>query len=489
MSQSTDYAAFGFVRTAAVAPALVLAEPAANAARLAESIVALAAEHVSLIVFPELALTGYSCEDLFFSSALQRQCRQALLEVAAATARARTVAVVGAPWPTGDGRLLNAAVVLAGGRIHGVVPKTHQPNYGEYYERRWFVGGADVDEAVDDPVLGRFLVRRDQLFRVGAMRFGIELCEDLWSPEPPGIRHCLAGADLIVNPSASNELVAKADYRRDLVRMTSARGICGYLYASSGALESTKDIVFGGHLLAAENGQPIGESRRFALETLVAEFDIERLRHDRMQNTTFGNFPRPPAYPVAVCLDATPPLTTLTRPVDPHPFVPRDEPLFDARAAEILEIQATGLARRMLSAASRALVIGVSGGLDSALAFLVCLDALAKLGVPRSALHALTLPGPGTTAHTRESAAGSAARRASRSSRSRSTPRYASTWPTWITRPATTWCSRTPRRVSVRRSCSTTRTRPAGWWSAPATCRNSRSDGARTTPTTWRATT
>jgi len=406
MSTPQDYSAFGFIRTAAVAPALVLADPAANAARLGELVEQLARDQVSLVLFPELALTGYSCEDLFFTGELQRQCHAALVRLAAVTARAATVCVVGAPWRTGDGRLLNAAVVLAGGRIRGVVPKTHQPNYGEFYERRWFIGGADVDETVDDPVLGHFRVRRDQLFRIGAARFGVELCEDLWSPEPPGIRHCLAGADLIVNLSASNELVAKAGYRRDLVRMTSARGICGYLYASSGPLESSKDVVFGGHLLAAENGQPLGESRRFSFtaETLVAEFDIERLRHDRMQNTTFGNTGRPAAYPVTACLDAVLPLAELTRPLDPLPFVPRDEQLFDARAAEILEIQATGLARRMLGANTGSLVLGVSGGLDSTLAFLVCLDALAKLDTPRTALHAVTMPGPGTTGHTRGSA-------------------------------------------------------------------------------------
>jgi NAD+ synthase (glutamine-hydrolysing) len=406
MNDARDYGTWGFVRTAAVAPPLVLADPAANARNIADAITALAGEQVALAVFPELALTGYTCEDLFFGAELHRQCRRALVDLAAATATLKIVAVVGTPWRTGDGRLLNAAAVLADGRIRGVVPKTHQPNYGEFYERRWFMSGAGVDEPVDDPELGCFRVRRDQLFGIGNVRFAVELCEDLWAPEPPGIRHCLAGADLLVNLSASNELVAKADYRRDLVRMTSARGICGYLYASSGALESTKDLVFGGHLLAAENGQLLGDGARFGFDsaTLIAEFDVERLRHDRMQNTTFGHADRPPPYPVTACLDAAAPLPNLTRPIDPQPFVPRDERLFDARAAEILDIQATGLARRMLGANSRALVIGVSGGLDSTLAFLVCLDALARLDAPPSALHALTMPGPGTTGHTRGSA-------------------------------------------------------------------------------------
>jgi NAD+ synthase (glutamine-hydrolysing) len=245
-----------------------------------------------------------------------------------------------------------------------------------------------------------------QVFEVGEARVGVEVCEDLWSPEPPGIRHCLAGADLIVNLSASNELVAKADYRRELVRGASARAICAYLYASAGPTESTKDVVYGGHLLAAENGVIIAESDRFALEpeTLVTEFDLQRLRHDRMFNTTMRATKRPGGYLLVPVGAAPQPVTSLSRVVDPHPFVPADEALFDARAREILEIQSTGLARRMLAAASPHLVIGLSGGLDSTLALLVCLEALARLERPVEQLKPLTLPGPGTSEHTLDSA-------------------------------------------------------------------------------------
>jgi NAD+ synthase (glutamine-hydrolysing) len=338
------------------------------------------------------------------------------------------------------------------------------PNYGEFYERRWFVSGAGVDEVVEDGQLGHFRLCREQLFAVGAMQVGIEICEDLWAPEPPGIRHCLAGADLILNLSASNELVAKAEYRRDLVRMTSARGLCGYLYASSGPMESTKDVVFGGHLLAAENGQPLAESGRFALgaQTLVTEFDVERLRHDRMQNTTFGNAPRPAAVP------------SRQRPVRcraagrPQPgrrprtrSCPTTSPVRRARGGDPA-IQATGLARRMLAAASDVLVIGLSGGLDSTLALLVCLDALQLRDASADALHALTMPGPGTTGHTRVSAHQLARRRRGRAAGDLhlGRPSPASRRPG--TRGATTtWCSRTPRRASARRSCSTTPTRSA----------------------------
>jgi NAD+ synthase (glutamine-hydrolysing) len=244
------------------------------------------------------------------------------------------------------------------------------------------------------------------LFQIGESRFAIEICEDLWAPDPIGNRHALAGADLILNPSASTDLIGKADYRRDLVRMTSGQRICGYLFASCGPTESTKDVVFGGHLIAAENGQLLGESGRFALDgnRLVADFDREKLRHDRAINNTFAAAVRPQNY---ACIDTgvTPaPIATLTRSYPRHPFVPDDEHEFAARAQEILSIQATGLARRQMAARSETLVIGLSGGLDSTLAFLVCLDALAKRDRPSATLHALTMPGPGTSAGTLASA-------------------------------------------------------------------------------------
>lgn len=399
-----DFAELGFLRVAAVTPALALADPETNAARIADQLRTLARDRISLALFPELSLTGYSCEDLFFSADLSRRTRAAL--IALARASRELACVVGLPWVTNDGRLLNCAALLAGGRVCGMVPKSVQPNYGEFYEKRWFASGIGVDETVDDPELGSFRVNRAQLFRVGPLHVGIEICEDLWAPHAPGVDHCLAGAELILNPSASNELVAKADYRRDLVRMASARGICGYLYAGAGPLESTKDVVFGGHQLACENGILLGESERFLMDahTLVVEFDAERLRHDRLQNSTFANSPRPAGY-LRVDSGIEPaPLSGLYRTFDAHPFVPSDEAQFDARAADILRIQATGLARRTLAAHSETLVIGLSGGLDSTLAFLVCLDALEILGRSGEQLQALTLPGPGTTEHTLSSA-------------------------------------------------------------------------------------
>jgi NAD+ synthase (glutamine-hydrolysing) len=396
----------GFLRVAACAPEVAIADPARNAANIAAEYRALAAQGAAVVLFPELALTGYSCEDLFYSRALHTAARQALATLARATQGESAALVVGCPWLLDDGRLLNCAMVLAGGRLLGAVPKSVHPNYGEFYDKRWFVSGEGLSLVAQDEALGRFPIACEQLFLVAGARFAIEICEDLWAVEPPGARHALAGAEIVLNPSASNELVAKADYRRDLVRMASAQRICGYLYASCGPTESTKDVVFGGHLIAAEDGAVVLERPRFSLggERLVTEFDVERLRHDRARNATFANARRPDAYDVVDCAIRSMPLGALSRVHSPHPFVPDDEHAIDARAHEILAIQATGLARRALAANARHLVIGLSGGLDSTLAFLVCLDALAALGRHATALHALTMPGPGTTQHTLDSA-------------------------------------------------------------------------------------
>lgn len=394
---SDDLRRFGYLRCVACAPPLHLADPLANVEPLVACAEQAAEEGASIVLFPELCLTGFSCEDLFFSGALREGARRALAELLTRTRALPQSLVVGLPWALDDGRLLNCSLVLAEGRVVGAVPKSVLPNYGEFYDLRWFAPGGGIAVEVDDPLLGRFPLAADQLFRTAGVPWALEICEDLWAPQPPGARHAVAGALLLLNPSASNELVAKADYRRDLVRMSSAQRLCGYLYASAGPLESSKDVVFGGHLFAAENGSLLGEGERFRLagERLVVDFDVDRLRHERLQHTTFRMAPRPAPYPVR---DAGPgaPLAELRRTVLPHPFVPDDVDEFDARAAEILTIQATGLARRMRASRSGNLTIGLSGGLDSTLAFLVALDALALEHRPPEALHTITMPGPGT---------------------------------------------------------------------------------------------
>ena len=401
-----DMNELGYLRAAACAPEVVLADPAENAIRIAAHFHQLAAEGASVVLFPELSITGYSCEDLFFTQPLLDAAHDALATLVRATSGTHAVLVVGAPWLLADGRLVNCAFVAARGRLLGAVPKSAQPNHAEFYEKRWFVSGADIEQTINDASFGAFDLATNQLFEVGEARFAIEICEDLWAPDPIGNRHALAGADLILNPSASTDLIGKADYRRDLIRMTSGQRICGYLYASCGPTESTKDVVFGGHLIAAENGQLLGESERFVLKgsRLIVEFDREKLRHDRAFNNTFAATARPTMYR-SVATSITPAaITTLTRQYPRHPFVPDDEHEFAARAAEILSIQASGLARRQLAARSQTLVLGLSGGLDSTLAFLVCLDALARCNRMPAMLHALTMPGPGTSRGTLKSA-------------------------------------------------------------------------------------
>ena len=397
-----NFADLGFLRAAAVAPQVCLADPLANAEAIMAQLDALAKQSVAVAVFPELCITGYSCEDLLPTGKLLADTETALIRIARAIPD--IVAVVGAPWASPDGRLFNCAAVIANGAVVGLVPKTALPNHGEFYERRWFASGAGVDIEADT-ALGRCRVCPEQLFAVGSGRFAIELCEDLWAPQPPGAAHCLAGADLVLNLSASNELVAKADYRRDLVRMASGQWLCGYLYAGAGLTESSKDLVYGGHLLAAENGRLLGESDRFGLDAtvLTAEFDIDRLRRDRLRNGTFTQAARSNRHHRVTAAAAIPAITQLERHYDAHPFVPNDEDEFDARAREILNIQAGGLSRRLLATPADKLVIGLSGGLDSTLAFLVGLDCLDKLDLDAANLQALSLPGPGTTEHTRSS--------------------------------------------------------------------------------------
>ena len=398
-----NYADYGYIRLAAVAPQVALGNPKRNAERILLAMQQNEYADVSLMLFPELCVSGYTCEDLFFNQSMINQCEEALHQIARATDE--RIVVVGAPWRLSDGRMLNAGFVCQNGLIIGAVPKTSHPNYGEFYDKRWFVSGQHVEHCVNHPKLGQFVISTDQLFAIGESRFAVEICEDLWHPAPPSMTHVRAGAELIVNLSASNELVSKANYRRDLIRMASAQGVCAYLYASSGPTESTKDIVFGGHHLFAENGVLIEESPRFSLtgSQIVCEFDWQKLRHDRTRNATFANSDRPQAYRHNG-KQQRPTLDALRRTFDPKPFVPDDAKEFGERASEILNIQSTGLARRIMASSSKTLVLGVSGGLDSTLAFLVCLDALALLNKERSDLCAITLPGPATSEHTLESA-------------------------------------------------------------------------------------
>lgn len=406
----TDWTEHGFVRVAAVAPVVHVAQPSRNASEIAVRSRTLSDDGVHLAVFPELTITGYSCEDLFLGDDLLHRAEQALLDLAAATADLALVMVVGVPLRTRTGRRYNAAAVLQQGRVVGAVPKQHLPNYGEFYERRWFTPGADVYETIElrgaDGSVHVFDLTSDAVFEFGTMRVGVEICEDLWAPRPPSTELALAGANVIVNPSGSNELVTKADYRRNLITGQSARMHCAYVYAGAGPTESTKDLVFGGHTLIAENGATLTEGARFELAgaSCVADIDLDRLSLERARNITWST-----SAPLRRNVDVigepvVSPLLELRRDVPRTPFVPNEPSRRDERAREILAIQSTGLARRLLAANAERAVIGVSGGLDSTLALLVAVEAVKKLGRSSKTVLGITMPGFGTTKRTRSAA-------------------------------------------------------------------------------------
>jgi NAD+ synthase (glutamine-hydrolysing) len=406
-----DFATLGFVRVAAVSPPVAIGDVITNTATIAAWALEASEAGAGVVVFPELALTGYTCEDLFLT-ALVLRAHAALAELARQTADLAAVLVVGMPMQAPNGRRYNAAVVIHRGVVFGAVPKQHLPNYGEFYERRWFTSANGVDEIITIDGLEPFRLCAEQVFDLGqvagvTVRLGIEICEDLWAPLPPSTALALAGANIIVNPSASNELVAKGDYRCDLVRIQSARLGCGYVYAGAGPTESTKDVVFGGHSFVMENGTLLVESDRFNFNgsMVITEIDIERLANERAQNMSFGTSaePFPPMSTVTVSTEL-PSLADLRRTYPRTPFVPDNPENVHERAREILAIQSSGLARRMLAARSEKAVLGLSGGLDSTLALLVVIETMKKLNRPMDNIVCISMPGLGTTSHTKSSA-------------------------------------------------------------------------------------
>jgi NAD+ synthase (glutamine-hydrolysing) len=406
----------GFLRVAVAAPELRVADVAFNAQATADAMRTLAAGGVRVAVFPELGLTGYTCADLFYQPTLRFAAAQAARELAVTAHELGLIAFVGLPVEAA-GRLYNCAAVLAEGRVWGLTPKSYLPTSGEYYERRWFSPASTltVDQA---DVAGQWawISTRHILGVRGPTPFalGVELCEDLWSVEPPSGRLALAGATVLVNLSASNELLGKADYRRELVRQQSARCLAAYLYAAAGPGESSTDLVFSGHGLIAENGVLLAETERFSFDTraAIADIDLEHLTIERIKNSSFASVQPSPDKLVAEAWIELPPApklakkssTKLLRPNPPRPFVPDDPALRAARCEEIFQIQSTGLATRLRHTGSKKVAIGVSGGLDSTLALLVAVRAFDKLGLDKRGILAVTMPGPGTTKRTRSNA-------------------------------------------------------------------------------------
>lgn len=394
-----DYRNIGFVRVGAVAPATALADPLTNVEVHLKHYQELVDAGCSIVLFPELSLTGYSCEDLFFTQDLRAQTIDAICYLASQTNE--VVLVFGAPATFGSSKqILNCAIVCAEGEVVGVVPKIAIPNHGEFYERRWFTSGEDI-EWFGQLRGEEFIVGANQTFAIGGnVKFGIEICEDLWVPNPPSNKLAANGAELILNLSASNELATKTSYRRDLVRIQSAKCACAYVMASAGPLESSKDTVYGGHLLAFENGDLLDETTRYSelSKQLIVDCDIHRVAFERSRSSTFP----PPNLEeiVDVPLNPTGPLTDTVRKIDPTPFIPQDDTQLNARLSEIFDIQVLGLSRRMQSCGNTNLVVGLSGGVDSTLAFLVCLETLRGFERTNGELIAVTMPSFGTSDHT-----------------------------------------------------------------------------------------
>ena len=392
----------GFLKAAALSPALRVADCTYNTAQIIQQLREAAGRGVKLAVFPEFCLTGYTCGDLFLQRTLQQGALTGLQAILDASRELDVVALVGLPL-LARGKLYNCAAVLCRGQLLGLVPKTYLPNYGEFYEKRQFTPGSTEVEWVT--VCGQQVpFGTSLLFRCCEMPsfvLGVEICEDLWSALPPSTFHALAGATVVANLSASDETVGKAEYRRALVQNQSARLLCGYLYASAGHGESTQDMVFGGHDLIAENGTLLSEALPFAGGWAETEIDCQRMESERARNTSFE--PSAEGY-LTVDFDLAPTETKLSRWVDPTPFIPHDERRRAERCELILKMQADGLAKRLEHAHARTAVIGISGGLDSCLALLVAVRAMKQLGRPTSDVLAVTMPCFGTTHRTRSNA-------------------------------------------------------------------------------------
>ena len=398
----------GFVKVAAVTPEVRVADVAFNVeACVAAAREAAEKDGAAVIVLPELALTGYTCEDLFWQESLVRAAEAGLAEFAARTADLPALILVGVPVRAG-GKLYNCAAAVSRGEVLGLVPKTHIPTYNEFYEGRHFVPGpAEVTLVLfagnPDTLFGTNLLFACE--ELPELVVAAEICEDLWVPAPPSTAHAQAGATLICNLSASNAIVGKADYRRSLVSGQSARLVCGYVYASAGTGESTQDLVFSGHDLVAENGRLLAEGRPFGDGRAVSEVDVRLLAQERTRMSTFECAPSPEVAGYAVAsfslgADAATRETALTRYVDPHPCVPTDAARRAERCEDVFAIQAHGLAKRLAHTRSRRAAIGLSGGLDSTLALLVAVRAFDLLGLPRDGVIAVTMPGFGTTDRT-----------------------------------------------------------------------------------------
>lgn len=393
----------GFVRVAAAIPSVRVADCTYNTERIVSMMKDADNKGASIIVFPELSITGYTCGDLFQQSLLIDKANASLGILLEQTAGLDITAIIGIPVAT-RGTLLNAAAVVQKGKILGVIPKTHLPNYKEFYEKRWFSSAWQTEET-EIEILGHNVPMHTNLvFSTSGANFAVEICEDLWATIPPSSQAALNGAEIIFNLSADNELVGKNVYLHSLLSQQSARTISAYVFSSCGFGESTTDTVFAGNAIICENGEVVAESERFKMEEqlVITDIDIDKIRHLRQINTTFAES-RSMHASVAEFVQTLPVEekedTTLLRKIDSHPFIPSADRI-DECCREILSIQSLGLAKRLLHTHAKSSVVGISGGLDSTLALLVCVNTYDMLGLDRKGIVGVTMPGFGTTDRT-----------------------------------------------------------------------------------------
>lgn len=396
----------GFIKVAAAVPSVRVADCSYNMAQMIALIGEAVQKKADIVAFPELSVTGYTCGDLFGQKLLLDCAADALQSLVKQTSDLPILCVAGLPWAVNN-RLYNVAVVFGQGKIYGMVPKSYLPNYNEFYEMRWFVSGADCPVQQVDFRGELVPFGTDLLFENDALCFGVEVCEDLWVPIPPSSEMALQRASLLVNISASNEMAGKHDYLRSLIRQQSARTMSAYLYVSAGFGESTTDLVFAGNGIIAENGIILKESDRFSFEPqlTVCDVDVERLDALRRKENTFTKTRKTERQFRTIDVASFPcGDRPIDRKIDAYPFIPSEGQLMDERCNEIFNIQVNALAQRLLHTHSQTAVVGISGGLDSTLALLVCVKTFDKLKIPRRQILGITMPGFGTTDRTYQNA-------------------------------------------------------------------------------------
>ena len=393
----------GFIKVAAAIPNVRVADCAFNTEQIKSLLMQAEQNGVEVVCFPELSITGYTCQDLFHSQQLLDDAEISLISLMDFTRNYDVVAIVGLPLPY-CGSLLNCAAILQRGKILGIVPKTYLPNYNEFYEQRWFTSAADIPEGSIWCCGQQIPLVRHRLFHTTSCTFGVELCEDVWAPVPPSTQLTMLGADIIFNLSASNDYIGKYAYLRQLVSQQSARCICGYVYAGAGFGESTQDVVFSGKAMICENGTLLAEAVRheYTPQLVISDIDVQRLHTDRRTKTSFAHCAREVKEMNCrrvECERLMQKELPLNRMVDPHPFVPKGRTL-DERCQEIFDIQVEGLAKRIVHTHAETVTLGISGGLDSTLALLVCERTFRKLGRDMRGIVGITMPGFGTTDRT-----------------------------------------------------------------------------------------